>query len=316
MSEIPFVKALGDEIERSAAERIASRRRRIRRRITLGALGFAVAATGVAAASGVLWNSPTQLATTSVSCYDTTDLQHGATVINAGDQAPIEACRRVLGDGPLVACADAQVVVLPGGPGTCRRLGLAEVPAGYAPARAQFNELARQIMALERTQDCWDPAALAARVQDLLDRSSAWRGWKTEVNRNFDGGPCGSVSYMGGDGSRSIEGTLDTTRRVIAVTLSSSRSTYALLIAPDSLGNRLLDASGERCYTVPELEDLARERLAPARRPISFELVEPKPGVEITDSRQARLDEGCAVVTQTRPVDDDRAIVVEVWAER
>jgi hypothetical protein len=314
MSEIPFVNALGDEIERSAAERIASRRRRIRRRITLGALGFAIAATGVAAASGVLWNSPVQLATTSVSCYSRANLENAdITVLTPGDETPIAACRRVLGDGPLVACADAQVLVLPGGPDTCTRLGLAPVPAGYAPAREQFNRLADRIMALERTQDCWRPEELAARVQDLLDRSTAWRGWKTEVNRNFVEGPCGTVSYAGGDGSRSLEGTFEPTKRIVSVTLTTSRSTFALLIAPDSPGNRLLDASGERCYTVAQLEDLARARLAAAQRPITFEIVARKPGVEITDARQARLDEGCAVITQTRPTKDDRGIAVEIW---
>jgi hypothetical protein len=317
MSEIPFVKALGDEIERSAAERIATRGRRIRRRITFGAIGFAIAATGVAAASGVLWSSPEQLASTSVGCYEKADPEHsGVSVVNPGEQTPVQACRRFLGDGPLVACADAQVVVLPGGPGTCKRLGLAPVPAGYEPAREQFNRLAGQIMALERARDCWPPEELAARVQDLLDRSPAWHGWKAEVNRNFVEGPCGTVSYANGDGSRSVEGAVFAPKHTVEVTLATSRSTYALLIAADSPGNRLLDASGERCYTVPELEVLARDRLAAAHRPISLETVAPKPGVEITDARQARLDEGCAVITQVRPTKDDRAIVVEVWTGR
>jgi hypothetical protein len=313
VSEIPFVNALGDAIERTAAERVATRRRRIRRRLTVGVLGFAVAASGVAAASGVLWNSPAQLASSSISCYSRADLEHSdVSVLTPGDETPIAACRRVLGAGPLVACADAQVIVLPGRAGTCERLGLADVPAGYAPARAQFNRLARQIMALEDTRDCWAPDALTARVQDVLDRSPAWRGWKAQISRNFVEGPCGAVTYYGGDGSRSLEGTMDVSKRVLLVSLVVSHSTYRLLIAPDSAGNRLLDASGERCYTVAGLQDLARERLAAARRPISFETVALKPGVELTDARQARLDAGCAVIAQTRPTKDDRGIVVEI----
>jgi hypothetical protein len=63
MSEIPFVDALGAELERKAAARIAGRRGRIRRRIVIGGLSFAIAATGVAAASGV-FGTPEELATT------------------------------------------------------------------------------------------------------------------------------------------------------------------------------------------------------------------------------------------------------------
>ena len=77
MSEIPFVNALGDAIERSAATSIAGRRRRIRRRLTGGVLAFAVAATGVAAASGVFESgTPEQLATTSIGCYSRADLKN------------------------------------------------------------------------------------------------------------------------------------------------------------------------------------------------------------------------------------------------
>ena len=75
MSEIPFVKALGDEIERAAgspaaaaASAAASRSARSR---------FAIAATGVAAASGVFSSgTPEQLATTGIGCYDSADLEH------------------------------------------------------------------------------------------------------------------------------------------------------------------------------------------------------------------------------------------------
>lgn len=76
MSEIPFVNRLGDEIERA----IAARRGRIRRRIVIGSLGFAIAATGVAAASGV-FSSPEQLASTGVACADRASLDSGFTVL-------------------------------------------------------------------------------------------------------------------------------------------------------------------------------------------------------------------------------------------
>ena len=89
MSEIPFVNALGDAIERSAAaehrrpppphppppHRSACSR-------------FAVAATGVAAASGVFSSgTPEQLATTGIGCYSRADLEH-ADVAVLGVDAP------------------------------------------------------------------------------------------------------------------------------------------------------------------------------------------------------------------------------------
>jgi len=57
MSEIKFLKALGDEVERAAAARIAGRRGRIRRRLAIGGLGFAIAVGGAAAAPAIFQRS-------------------------------------------------------------------------------------------------------------------------------------------------------------------------------------------------------------------------------------------------------------------
>ena len=313
MSEIPFFNALGDEIERSAAERIASRRRRIRRRITLGALGFAVAASGVAAASGVLWSAPEQLASTGIACYDTESLDHGATVLSAGDQTPIETCRRVLKtDAPLVACAGEGVQVIPGGPGTCRKLGLRPLPASYTAARAKVVALERAVTDIERS-GCVPVDEFAGRVQALLDRTPGWEGWKVDVREDLAQGSCGAVTMPGGDGSRSINGSLNAAERSIIVYGALPRALDNLLTSPHGIAAQLMDASGERCYTVPELERLARERLAETRLTITFDVVERKPGVEIIDARQARLDEGCAVIVNVTATDDGRELVVGIW---
>jgi hypothetical protein len=92
VSEIPFVNALGDEIERAARRH----RGRVRRRIAFGAVAFAIAASGVAAASGVFSSAtPEQLATSGISCYSAADLKHSdVTVLSTGTAAPIDACRR------------------------------------------------------------------------------------------------------------------------------------------------------------------------------------------------------------------------------
>ena len=52
------------------------------------------------------------------------------------------------------------------------------------------------------------PDDLAERVQALLDRSG-WAGWHTWLRLDVSDGPCGSVSMLNGDGSRSIAPALD-----------------------------------------------------------------------------------------------------------
>jgi hypothetical protein len=312
MSEIPFVKALGDEIERSAAERIASRRRRIRRRITLGALGFAVAATGVAAASGV-FNSPEQLASTGIACYDTQSLDHGATVLSAGDQTPIETCRRVLQtDAPLVACAGEGVQVFPGGPGTCRKLGLRPLPASYTTARARVVALERAVTQIERS-GCVPVDDFARRVQALLDRTPGWEGWKVDVREDLAEGSCGSVTMPGGDGSRSIDGALLADERTVIVVGTLPRALEDLLYSSDGVVGQLQDASGERCYDVASLEELARQRLAQVGLPLTFSVEAANPDVEIMGGQGDRLAEGCAVIVGVATKDGGRELTVEIW---
>ena len=163
MSEIPFVKALGDEIERAAKRR----RGRVRRRIAFGAVAFAIAATGVAAASGVFTSAPPdQLATTGISCYTGRPRalrrvrslhQHGVADrgLPPGDahRGTARRLRRSRRDG------------LPGPAGTCEKLGLQPLPAEYAAARKRVGRLARRLEAIEASDDCWDPRGSPRRVQ-------------------------------------------------------------------------------------------------------------------------------------------------------
>lgn len=314
MSEIPFVNRLGDEIEQAAAARIATRRSRIRRRLVVGAVGFAVAASGVAAASGV-FSSADQLAANAVGCYDRPSLNANVSVLSTGEDSPVDTCRRVMHtDRPLVACmGDGHVAVFPGGAQVCEKLGLAPLPAGYTPARAKVNAFARDVQAIETSADCIPPRALERRVQALLDRTPGWSGWRTWLRLDVESGPCGSVTSIGGDGSRTIEGSLDADGHRVMVFGSPSRSTIELLNTPEGPGNRLIDASGERCYTIAGLHDLARRRLGETGRTLTFSAVTADENVEIMDARGRRLKEGCAVIVGLAPTPDDRGIVVELW---
>jgi hypothetical protein len=312
MSEIPFVKQLGDAIEQAAAMRIATRRNRIRRRIVVGAVGFAVAASGVAAASGV-FSSAEQLASTAVGCYERASLDSNVAVLSTGEESPVDTCTRVLHtSAPLTACmADGSVAVFPGGAAVCDRLGLAPLPAGYAPARAKVNALARDVSALETSADCISPQVLAQRVQGLLDRTPDWAGWRTTLRLDVEDGPCGSVTGMGGDGSRSIEGSLDADGRHVMVFGGAARSTTDLLyVGDDALAPAIEHASGERCYTTAGLEAMARQRVARTGRAVSFRTS--RMNGEPIDARAQRMQEGCAIVFDVRPAADGLGIVVEI----
>jgi hypothetical protein len=290
MSEIPFVNRLGDAIERSAAAHIAGRRGRIRRRITLGALGFLVAATGVAAASGV-FSSPERLASTGIGCYERASLTADVSVLSTGEQTPIETCRRVLrSDVPLVACADEAVHVFPGGPGTCEQLGLEPLPRAYTAARQRVNAFAREVMALEQRIDCLPPREFARRVDALLEHSG-WTGWRTWLRLDVEAGPCGSVSNQGGDGRRTIDGSLDVEARRVLVVGTAARSTMDLLYSPGGLFIQLDAASRERCLSRAQLEALVRRR---TDRAVRFE----------------GPPSGCGTVADVRPAADGHGIVV------
>ena len=304
MSEIPFVKALGDELE----QKIAARRGRIRRRIVIGSLGFAIAATGVAAASGV-FSPAEQLASTGIACYDQPNLDGGASVLSPGAQSPVEACRKRT-DGPLVACrAPEHVAVLPGGPGLCAKLGLEPLPPEYKTARARVLVLERELAALETSADCVPLDEFARRAQGVLDRLG-WTGWRVEIRDDLGSGPCGSALGYGGDGSRSIEGSLLADERHLIVTPGPRTSTRELLDGP---GVRVMDASGDRCYDVDGIKQLVRDRLPAGGRTLRFDLGTRPEGTGIMGARGDRLDEGCAIIVGFMPAPDDRGIVVEIW---
>jgi hypothetical protein len=309
VNDIPFVNALGDEVQRAAAARIAARRGRIRRRLAIGGLGIAIAASGVAAAaSGIFDASPEQLATTGIGCYSRADLRHSdVTVLSTGTASPVETCRRTLhADGPLVACGGPAVMVFPGSPGTCQKLGLKPLPAAYFAARRKVDRLATRIEAIEAKQDCWDPRSLARHVQALLDGLPAWRGWHTKLDTSMDEGPCGTVSHLQDDGTRSVDGVIGSATHTVLVMGVAARSTLDLLNGLE----RLPDESAERCYDRAGVEALARDRIAADGHPLTFRVGHLDSGS--VDNLQARIDEGCSVIAGFDAAADGYGIVVMI----
>ena len=147
----------------------------------------------------------------------------------------------------------------------------------------------------------------------MLDRLG-WTGWRVDVREDLGRGPCGSALAMGGDGSRSIEGALAPDAYRLIVTPGPSRSTFELLFSPQGPANRVMDASGERCYSVEGVEQLVRDRLPAGDRTLTFTTRSRPPEVDIAGARGKRLDDGCAVLVGFSPTADDRGIEVEIWS--
>lgn len=312
MSEIPFVQHLGDAIETAAETRARQRTSRFRRRLSAGGVAIAVAATGVAAASGV-FSGAEKLASTSVGCYERADLAANVAVISPGTSSPADACARVLkGAGPLVVCAAPDhVVVFPRAKGaTCAQVGLRALPADYAPIRAGINAFARELEQLEASVDCLPPREFERRVQALLDRSDKMTKWRTSLRLDVTDGPCGTVTEIGGDGRRMIEGSLSPETRRVMIFGGAARSTMDLLYGASGLAGSLMDESGSRCHTRADLEATVRRRLAGTGRALT--LTAEKSAADLAGERGRRLAQGCAVVSDVHPARDGRSVVVSI----
>jgi hypothetical protein len=320
VSDIPFVNRLGDAIEAAITGPAAAARRRTRVRRRAGLLALAaLLLLGAGAGATRLFATPEQLATTSVGCYEGPGLRGSVDIVWAADRSPLEVCAETYRQAgkpvpPLVACDQGgAVAVLPGrGPEACRRRGLAPLPAGYAPAQAKVAKLERDVLALERSADCIPPEELARRVQALLDRSG-WTGWTTRLRLDAQQGPCGSVSGIGGSPERTLSGSIDYQARQVDVFGAARRSTEDLLYGPGRLAPALMDESGERCFSLEELRDHVRRRVAATGRSVAFEVGRLPAGQELDGARGQRYQGGCAIVATVAPAGNGRDLIVEIW---
>ena len=317
MTTIPFVEQLGDAIQAAIADPAVARRRRARRRLVVAVATLLLLGGSLAAAQ--LLNEPEKLATGSVGCYQDAAMRGSVTIIWPGDRTPVEACAESFREAglpvpPLVACAyNGAVAVLPGrDQSVCQRHALEPLPPGYAPALGKVAELEKAILAIEREADCLPPAALAGRVQRLLDRSG-WTGWTTWLRLDVSPGPCGSVSNVGGGGRRGISGSLDEAGHRVMVFGAPPRSTEDLLLArkacpsPDGRVRPALLQPGRA----------GRPRAAQGRGrgpgPVGHRRDRHRhAGMELGDARGARLAAGCAVVIGAGPAGNGHDLVVTI----
>jgi hypothetical protein len=205
MSEIPFIKALGDALDTamatstrdSARSRRPLRFLRPRRRLALALIGLAVIVAGGATADSLLLGSSQRLAAGTVNCFFTT---HGKAISlktpGAGGEpsngkSPIAVCRRWYGlnahtgrnaaDVKFVACRQAPTVVAvfvaSGRANQCQSLGLAPLPQTYPAGATSIRTLIRALATLQHEHDCVSPTALAGEVRATLKRLgfASWR---------------------------------------------------------------------------------------------------------------------------------------------
>jgi len=324
MSEIQFVNLLGDSIE-EAIRRPAPARRRVRpgRRRHLAVALAALAVVGGGAAVADMLSDPAELGLGGIACYSGPGLEGNVAVVGSGDlsRSPVDICADAMSSegvtaSGLVACADeaAVAVVRRTGGATCRRLGLAPLPPGYAPSRERVRRLTERAVALERSAGCVPPAELARRLRGLL-AEAGWRGWRAVVRGGP--GPCGRVSGTGGSDVRVLT-SVSSARRTIAVTGGMPLALEEMLFGSESLGDRLIESSGERCFTLAELEEHARGLLAPTGRPVSFRVRALPANQGIEPPRGPLYERGCAVSAGPFPVHRDgrTRIGVDVYLKR
>ncbi len=328
MSQIPFVKLLGDELERAAERaRLEPKRPWRRRRLGLFALAGALLVSGTAVATGLFSGDVERQAITHIACYDGADPDFSGSVAvippeaGSANASPADLCRRELGLAgqpvpPLVACArEGRVAVSPGrGPAACAAAGFAPLDRGYVPARARAARLERRILAIEASADCIAPGELALRVQRLLGRTG-WTGWTARV-RSDGGGPCGSVSVLGGDGRRYIAGLLDADARLVPISRGAGRRITDLLHSADrSLLVSLFAESGASCFSFERLARRVRQVFGAKGVEVSARrtVVPRGTALDDEDGRWTRYRAGCAVIAAGEPGPTRDSAVIDLF---
>lgn len=322
MSEIPYVRELGDALERAAVaapRRAGLLRGRGRRRVAILALAILLVASAVTTAAIV--SDPDRLAIGAVACSESGDPDLGAAIHALDGRSPVAVCAELWTDRgqaapPLVACdSDSGVFVLPGvGPEACRSAGLAELPAGYRQAEARVERLVRDVAAVEEAFDCLPPAELAERLQRVL-RETGWTGWSAQVS-DFGEGPCGWARRRGGDARLTLSPVLNAEARVLIVGSGPPRSLERKLYGERSILAGLFDDTGERCFGLAELREHVRSEMAVTGQDIRFKLGSMPPHTGLERPRGDRYAEGCAIFVGATPVYPDSggvAVEAELW---
>jgi hypothetical protein len=318
MSEIPFVNALGDALERAASAPQRSRRRVWRTWRVVPVIAIVVAGAATAA---TMFNGTTQLAAESISCISGTGNDgNGAYDIQTLGRTPEQACSAVVGRpaAELLACDGGHFGIVvyysTGRPGQCASLGYRPLPANYAADDARVHQLVIALTRLYDSRDCISPTALASGTDAVL-RHLGFVGWRPQLELGpppFRSGPCGTFPATGGSTS-SAAAAVDSHgyppggHDLVIINTGPSRSMMALSML---LNQRLVATSGARCLTLAQARSDA-EALIPSRlRPASFTVTSEPSSGGFGDARQARYEAGCTIVVDAGTSADGHSIKI------
>jgi hypothetical protein len=317
MSEIPFVNQLGDALETAIARPArAPRMRRLGRRRYLAVALAALTVAGGGAAMADLLTDPVEIGFGSVGCFEQPDVDGNVIVTSDPTRAPVEICAEVLASqglqaSDLIACGwDGHgVVVMPhGGARSCAELDLAALPVSYTRARLRASRLQAVTVNFERDAGCLGPPEFARRLTAEL-RRRGWTNWRAVPDGGS--GPCGRVSVPTGSSiAGSIGPAVDAGRRTIDVQGRAPLDLELALSEPGSPGVRLFDTSGERCFTLPGLEEHVRRVLAPLEAPIRFRHGSLHSAADVVAPRGDRYAEGCAIFEGAHPTFPGGRVVI------
>jgi hypothetical protein len=320
MSQIPYVNSLGDALDAAIARqpaRAPRMRRGLGRRRWLAVALAALAVGGGGAAVAALFTDPVEVGFGQVGCYERTEPSGNVAIIGDPNRSPAELCASSLPSlgfaaGDLIACewhGHGIVVVVRGDRGGCAARNLAPLPSSYAAARRRAARLQAVAVSFERRVGCLPPREFARRLTAEL-QAGAWAGWRAVAGGGA--GPCGRVSAPSGAALLGgIAPAVDATRRTIAVKGRAPLDVELVIAGPGSPGLRLFESTGERCFTLPALEEHVRAALAPAGVPIRFRYGSLPPDTGIEPPRGDRYDEGCAIFVGAGPVFDGGRTSIE-----
>lgn len=312
MSEIQFVKELGDALETAISQhvspaRVPRRHRRpkwVRPRVMVGLAVLAVG--GGVAGAAIVDQSTTTLVAHGLSCYSGTGNDANAAYnVPQNGQNPTAVCATLIGEPAtrLVACADPKIGAVVyesnGDPNQCQSLGLALLPANYAAANSQVYALQQALAADYNRADCTAPQQLAQEAQADLQRLG-FTGWKAVVGTStaFNvqyAGPCGDFPG-GGSATWNVAAALDATNHTVTILSGAARSIQQ---AARRTFTQALTATERRCYTLAGAQQLVRHLLdttAGRTVPTKFAATRQEPGGQFSDgARQRYYDQGCTL---------------------
>ena len=322
MSEIPYVNQLGDAFDDAIERRASSpRRRRLGRRRYLAVSLAALTVAGGGAAVAGMFTDPVEIGFGNVGCYDKTEPGGDVAIIGDPTMSPVDLCASALASSglearDLIACQwpdQGLIVVVRGERGSCTQRGLAPVPPTDAQARRRAGRLQALSIEFERGAGCLPPREFARRLTAEL-RAGGWVGWRAVARPG--GGPCGRVSVPTGSAMLgSIGPGVDAAKRTIAIEGRASIELEQVIYGAESPGVSLFDSSGERCFTLPALEEHVRTVLAAADAPIRFRHGSMPANTGVEEPRGGRYAEGCAIFVGAHPAFPGRRteIIVELW---